>query len=145
MPSIFISYRRADSASLSQLLEAKLAKHGIRAYVDTRKVDSAGPFPDRLRKAIAEADAFVALLGANTLDSAWVLEEIRHAHALGKPMIPVFQEKYAPPQAISDPAVNALLQFDGVHILDISNLYVDEAIKQIADMTPRKKRRNWMF
>jgi hypothetical protein len=145
MLSLFISYRRADSASLSQLLEAKLAKYGIRAYVDTRKVDSAGPFPDRLRKAIADADAFIVLLEANTLDSAWVLEEIRHAHALGKPMIPVFQERYATPQTISEPAVSALLQFDGVRILDISNLYVDEAIRQIAYMIPRKKQRNWLF
>lgn len=139
MLNVFISYRRAESSTLSQLLEVKLAKYGIRAYVDTRKVDSAGPFPERLRKAIAESDVVVVLLGPSTLESAWVLEEIRYAHALGKSMIPVFQERYTPPQGVDDPAVNALLQSDGVRILEISNIYVDEAINQIAAMIPRKR------
>ncbi|MBI1277866.1 MAG: TIR domain-containing protein [Anaerolineaceae bacterium] len=135
MPSAFISYRREDSASLATLIAVQLKeRHGIDAYVDTRNTDSGGLFPDRLRTAIDRAEVFVCLLGADTLKSPWVLTEIEHAHDLGKVMIPIFQERYIAPNSPPAPHIEALLQYDGVHILDIRNLYVDEAIAQLAVM-----------
>ncbi len=87
-----------------------------------------GPFPDRLRKAIERCDVFVCLVADSTFDSAWVLEEIEHAHNLRKVLIPVFQESWAdlnpkpkPPNA----HVDYLLGCDGVHVMDEQNIYVD--------------------
>ncbi len=134
MPKIFISYRRADSAMLSQLLETKLKSFDIESYVDTRNIDGGGPFPNRLRRAIEERDIFVCLLGATTFDSEWVSKEIEHAHTLGKVLIPVFQERYSAPNPIPDDHVYALLQSDGVHFLDIRNLYIDAAIASLAEL-----------
>lgn len=110
---------------LAQLLAKELKRRHIEAFVDTRSVDGAGPFPDRLLRAIEEADVFVCLLADTTLGSDWVRREIQHAHDQGKPLIPVFQESY---QAPSDPEahISALLQCDGVHFLDVKNLFIDE-------------------
>jgi formylglycine-generating enzyme required for sulfatase activity len=150
MARIFVSYRRADSSMLAALIAKDLKAKGITVFVDTRSVDGAGPFPTRLLEAIEDADVFVCLLGATTLDSEWVRKEIEHAHAKNKPMIPVFQEKYLAPNPVPNTAIEALLQSDGVHIFDIKHVFVDEAIKQLAEMVTYSaksihliKRPNW--
>ena len=135
-PRIFISYRRKPSAMLATLLARELKTRGIDAFVDTRRTDGGGPFPDRLLRAIETADVFVCLLGEDTLASDWVQREIQHAHNLGKILIPVFQESYTPP---AEPAaigsyVYDLLQSDGVHVMDVKNIYVDQAIDTLATM-----------
>lgn len=136
MPSAFISYRRQPSAMLAQLLARELKVRGVAPYVDTRQTDGGGPFPERLLRAIEASDVFVCLVAESTFDSEWVQREIAHAHAVGKVMIPVFQESYVPQDhalGARDP-VDALLQSDGVHILDVRNVYVDEAINDLAAM-----------
>jgi formylglycine-generating enzyme required for sulfatase activity len=134
MARVFISYRRRDSAALATLLAKELSRRGIRAFVDTRQIDGGGPFPSRLLRAIEEADVLVCLLGPSTLDSEWVREEITHANKLGRVLIPVFQEMYVPPQTVADEHVAALLQSDGVHILDVRNIFVDQAINDLTKM-----------
>ena len=142
LPSItaFVSYRRKASAILATFLTRELLLKGIDAFVDTRAVDGAGPFPDRLLRSIEERKVFICLLGEDTLDSEWVLREIAHAHSIGKPMIPVFQESYVAKPEAPDEHVAALLQNEGIHILDIRNIYVDEAIQQLSKMIHSTKR-----
>jgi hypothetical protein len=136
LPSItaFVSYRRKASAILATFLARELSLKGIDAFVDTRAVDGAGPFPERLLRNIEEREVFVCLLGEDTLESEWVRREIAHAHSIGKPMIPIFQESYVAKPDTPDEHVAALLQNQGVHILDIRNIYVDEAIQQLTRM-----------
>ncbi len=135
MPRAFISYRRLDSAALATLIAVTLKnEYDIDAFVDTRNTDGGGPFPDRLRRAIETSDLFVCLLGATTLDSTWVRNEIEHAAAHHKTMIPIFQEQYNPPESAPTPAVDQLLQSDGIQILDVRNVYVDQAIEDLAKM-----------
>src|SRR5688572_7461934 len=108
MAQIFISYRRVESSLLATLIARELEAKGFTVFVDTRSVDGAGPFPERLRAAIADCSVFVCLLGASSLSSAWVREEIAQAQQLGKKLIPVFQEKYTPPDPVPDDNVRAL-------------------------------------
>jgi hypothetical protein len=49
-------------------------------------------------------------------------------------MIPLFQESYQPLAKPPTDAINALLQSDGIHVLDVKNLYIDEAIADLARM-----------
>lgn len=145
MPKAFISYRRTDSAALATLIAVTLNnEYAVDTFVDTRNTDGGGPFPDRLRRAIEASDVFICLLGATTLDSTWVLTEIQHAARHQKTMIPVFQERYASPEPVPNAEVAQLLQSDGIQILDVRNIYVDEAIEQLAKMisksVPRKLR-----
>lgn len=49
-------------------------------------------------------------------------------------MIPIFQERYIAPSPVPNEHVAALLQFDGLQFLDVRNLYIDQAIVQLAEM-----------
>ncbi len=131
---LFVSYRRLPSAMLATLIATQMQERGIHAFVDTRQTDGGGPFPDRLLRAIEDADVFICLLADTTLESEWVRREIQHAHEQHKLMIPVFQESYARPDPLPNEHVEALLQNDGIHILDQKNLYVDQAMDQLATM-----------
>ncbi|MDZ4669740.1 MAG: toll/interleukin-1 receptor domain-containing protein, partial [Phototrophicales bacterium] len=106
MSDAFISYRRKPSAPQASLLQEKLKnQHDIDAYLDTTRADSTKvQFPERLMSAIEEAPTFILMLGDTTLESEWVLKEIRHAYELKKHCIPIFQEIYAPTNS-TDPAV----------------------------------------
>jgi len=134
MARVFISYRRADSSSLAYLVSRELELRGIDCFLDTRNIDGGGPFPDRLRHAIDEAQVVLVLLGATTFESEWVREEIKHAHEHGKLLIPIFQERYTTSDPIPDEHVYALLQSDGVHILDVRNIFIEAAFDQLEQM-----------
>jgi serine/threonine protein kinase len=145
-PRIFISYQRDPSSGWAVHFASELErKHEITAFVDTRRVDSSAQFPTRLKNAIHDCDVFVCLLSNTTLQSKWVQEEIRLAFENGKPMIPVFQEGYSPPGPSEhfEPHIETLINYDGVHLLDRRNLYVEQAIDDLAKMvtaTVRKPR-----
>lgn len=150
MADCFISYRRNPSAPVANGLQSKLkSNHGIDAYVDTTGTDATKVrFPERLMTAIADAPVFICLLGErdgqHTLESEWVLKEIHHAYNLQKFCIPVFQESYRTLPNLPV-AVDYLLKYDGVHILDQKNIMIDESVRQIAELIhPQiRKRRMW--
>ncbi len=134
MATAFVSYRRKPSAILAQLIAKDLKAQGIEVYLDIERMENAGAFPTRLFQAIDASDVFVCLLGDETLESEWVQSEIQHAHEVGKPMIPVFQETFemmALDQAPT-PAIKTLLEFDGVYIFDVKNVYVPQAVEALA-------------
>ncbi|NWF68415.1 MAG: TIR domain-containing protein [Chloroflexi bacterium] len=133
MADVFISYRRKESSQLADNLVTKLKQRRISVFLDTRNTDGGGPFPPRLLAAIERSRVFVCLLGATTLESDWVQKEIEHAHKHKKVLIPVFQESYQRP-AEALPAVAALLQNDGVHFMDVKNIYIDDAIDALVKL-----------
>jgi serine/threonine protein kinase len=118
---IFISYQRDSSAGWAVHFASELGrKHQIAAFVDTQRMDSVVRFPARLKKAIEDCDVFVCLVSGNTLQSKWVQEEIRMAWENDKPMVPVFQESYSPPDPSErlEPHIESLINYDGVKLLD---------------------------
>jgi serine/threonine protein kinase len=136
MASVFISYRRRPSAILAQLIVRDLKAQGIDVYLDVERMEGAGDFPTRLLHAIEGADVFICLVGDTTFESDWVQREIEHAHRMGKPLIPVFQESYNPItlDKAPTPHIKALLEHDGVQVFDIKNVYVSTAIESLAQM-----------
>jgi hypothetical protein len=134
-PRVFISYQRDTSAGWAVLFSRELEqKHGISAFVDTQRLDGALRFPVKLSRAIKECDVFICLLSDKTLHSQWVREEIRLAWESNKPMVPIFQESYEQPAATEklEEPIETLISFDGVHLLDRRNIYVDDAITRLA-------------
>ena len=132
-PRVFLSYRRESSAGWAVLFARELnEKHAIEAFVDTQRRDSAVHFPEKLSRAISDCDVFVCLLARDTLESAWVCEEIRLADESGRPMVPVFQESFRDGEAHSEPHVRTLLGYDGIHLLDQRNIHVDHTISDLA-------------
>lgn len=149
MPNAFISYRRKPSSSLAHLLQKDLqSQYGFDIYLDTTRSDSAKvQFPERLLSAIDTSDVFICLLADTTLESEWVLREIQRAFDGQKPCIPVFQESYQP-TAIDHPAVDYLLSFDGVHVLDERGLHMDYSVQEIGTIirnTLPKRRRTALY
>jgi serine/threonine protein kinase len=137
-PQVFLSYRRESSAGWAVLFARELMeKHGISAFVDTQRRDSARRFPEKLANAVADCDIFICLLAGDTLESAWVREEIRLAFESNKPMIPVFQESYQIKDFPDENYIEAMLSFDGVHLLDRRNIHVDHTISDLADIIHR--------
>jgi serine/threonine protein kinase len=142
-PQIFISYKRDVSSGWAVHFAAQLKdKHQISAFVDTHRVDSAVQIPAKIRDAIHNCRVFVCLLGKSTLRSGWVQEEIRLAWEKGKPMIPVFQEGFVRPRAGEpiSPHIEALINFDGVHLFDRQNIHIDHSIADLAKMVTQSIR-----
>lgn len=134
MTSVFISYQRQPSAMLATLIAKELRERGIEVYLDTQRMDSAGAFPERLKEGISGSDVFVCLVGSTTFESEWVQEEIKIALEIGKPLIPVFQEGYQQGQLAPTPAVKKLLEYDGILIFDVKNVYIDQSMDVLARM-----------
>ena len=124
---VFISYQRDVSAPLAMYFADRLKAQGIHAFIDTQGIDRAGRFPPQIERAIEDTDVFICLLAATTLESDYVLDEIRAAHRFEKPMIPVLQESYRFGGSGADPAVAALLGHQGLPVLDRRNLHLDHS------------------
>ncbi len=135
---VFLSYRRDASAGWAVLFARELReKHSIETFLDNERRDSAIHFPQKLKHAIAACDVFVCLLAGDTLESAWVREEIRLAHQYGRPMVPVFQESYRDEGKHMEAHLKSLLHYDGVHLLDRRNIHVDHSIADLAQIVQR--------
>jgi serine/threonine protein kinase len=131
---VFISYRRTTSAMLALHIGTQLEeKYKISAFVDTRSIDGASKFPQRLKAAIEHCEVFICLLADTTLDSEWVLEEIAVACEFNKPMIPIFQESFAQPDSPQG-VLATLLEYDGLKVLDKQNMYVEHMVADLAKM-----------
>jgi serine/threonine-protein kinase len=139
-PRVFISYQRGPSTGWAVHLAERLQeKHGIDVFLDLQRVDAAVRFPDRLARAIEDADVFLCLLGPTTTQSDWVRHEVRLAHQYGKPMIPIFQDGYVVPNdEVSDKSLEVLFSFDGIHLLDMYREYaIVDLAKRIANTVAR--------
>ena len=133
-PTVFVSYQHEPSAGWAVLLARDLKeKYKIAAFVDTQRLDGAVQFPDKVARAIERCEVFVCLLADTTLSSRWVREEIRLAHSFGRPMIPVFQESFIQQERDGmEPSIEALLHYDGVHLLDRRNIHIEHSIADLA-------------
>ncbi|MFN8531252.1 MAG: toll/interleukin-1 receptor domain-containing protein [Anaerolineae bacterium] len=146
--SAFLSYQRTSGAMAVAWLSEGLDKQGIAAFYDGEMTGKAGHFPSRLKSEIETRDVFVCVLAETTLQSEWVLQEIRFAYALEKPMIPVFLESYRRPEPLTDPAIKTLLENQGEHLLDQRGIHLDYSLNSVAGMikaSPRtrvRRRRN---
>jgi Tfp pilus assembly protein PilF len=131
----FISYRRVPSFTLADSIYTKLKyQFQIDTYLDVTRVDSAHvQFPDRLFTAIRESPLFICVIGQGTLDSEWVLKEIRYAYELQKPCIPIFHEDYQPVSS-DDPAISYLLSFDAVHFMDRRGILVAGSMSELVQL-----------
>src|SRR5262249_19658078 len=139
-PRIFISYHRESSAPWANYLARELKQHhGISSFIDTQRRDGAVRFPVRLQHEIEQCDVFVCLLASSTLKSPWVNDEIKHAHETQRPMVPVFQEDFDPAKVAEEvePHIKTLLNYDGLPLFDVRNIYIEHTVADLAKMVKR--------
>lgn len=85
---VFISYSRRDSVYVARLAGA-LRERGKEAWVDTEGLADGEVFPQALRSAIENADAFVPVISPDSTSSVHCGTEVDHAVRLGKRIVPV--------------------------------------------------------
>ncbi len=137
MLRIYISYQLQSSAALAKQIADHLKMQGFFVYVDLQRIEKRGYFPDLLKHDIAASDVFICLVAESTFQSGLVRREIRHAHSLGKPMIPILQEDYyhlpeKPPPP--DRYVAALLAEKYVPFLDRSKVKNEVSLARLGQL-----------
>jgi serine/threonine protein kinase len=135
-PHVFFSYRRGIASGWATHFAEKLQSSGIDVYLDAKRRDNATQFPSWMEDKIRQCDVFVCFLEKTTLESSWVRREIELAYRDKKPMIPIIFEDFnvSDHTSESDAAVQRLLTFSGVTLLNDRNLYTREAIEDLATM-----------
>jgi hypothetical protein len=87
VPKLFVSYARVDRATVDQLV-GDLQILGVQTWIDS-SIRGGEQWWDVILKAIADCDAFVAVLSRGSLSSQACGREFEWAEALGRPVLPV--------------------------------------------------------
>ena len=86
---IFISYKRSESSAFALLVMTMLKNAGLNPFLDLALIPGED-WSSGLKGRIKSADYFVLLLGANTLRSKVVQEEITWAFESNKIIMPIW-------------------------------------------------------
>lgn len=78
MPSVFISYAKAD-ADLAEQLSAQLQSIGATVFFDRLSLVSGDDFSEQTNRAIRSSDYIVVILSRNSTRSTWVQRELQAA------------------------------------------------------------------
>lgn len=92
--NIFISYRRKDSSAFALLVLARLKAEGLEPFLDLALVPGED-WRAGLRERIHKYDYFIALIGAETLTSEVVIEEIAWALEAKLTIIPIWHNGFS--------------------------------------------------
>jgi predicted nucleotide-binding protein len=76
--SVFISYSHRDK-DIAHSLAARLAKMGVRTWVDEGELRIGDSLVERISKAISEVEFVVALVSKNSVESKWCQRELSWA------------------------------------------------------------------
>ena len=116
---VFISHASQDewiARRMAEVIERKGRRHGVKAYLDARDLESGDRFSDVLRDQLREAEELIVLVSSASAGRDWVRHEIGAAWALGKRIVGVL-DKLEPadvPDGIGQTKVYAINDFDRV-------------------------------
>ncbi len=110
MSDIFISYARSEMARAKQLASV-LSEQGWTVWWD-RQLQAGESWATQIEQALDSARCVVVLWSANSVDSAWVIDEAAYARDLGK-LIPVQLDKVRIPYGFGEIRTIALTDWDG--------------------------------
>lgn len=116
---IFLSYRKEDSASETELIHENLEKAGHISFKDDTTISLGDIWPISIENSLKEADVVIAVIGPQWLTSAfpnsglrrlddindWVRKELQMALNWNKKIIPVFVKNATTPNSNDLPEV----------------------------------------
>jgi hypothetical protein len=121
---VFLSYAAADSAYAHKLHYILSQRLNLRIFTD--KALSAGEdWKSKLKNELAQCDIFVVLLSPNSVQSAWVLQELGAAWMLEKPILPIVTD--------SQVLTRIPVELRNVQLVDIQDLENPETVNQIIE------------
>lgn len=98
MADIFISYSRRDKAFVQRFHQA-LEDNGRSTWVDWEGIPLTADWRAEIRLAIESADCFIFILSPDSIISEVCQEELAHAEALNKRIVPIVYRDVAPNDA----------------------------------------------
>ena len=91
LPDVFVSYSRRDGEFVRGLA-ADLESRGKSVWIDTQGIGDGEVFPDAIRRAIEQSDAFVFVITPESVASPYCETEVEYAQQLQKRVVPVLRE-----------------------------------------------------
>jgi WD40 repeat protein len=91
MADVFVSYSRRDSEFVRRLAEAVGAR-GKEVWVDTEGIADGEVFPEAIKRAIEQTDAFLFVITPASVGSAYCEQEVEYARELQKRIVPVLRD-----------------------------------------------------
>ncbi len=90
MSDVFVSYSRRDSQFVGKLAQS-IEDRGKQVWLDTEGIADAEVFPQAIRSAIEQSDAFLFVITPAAVESSYCEHEIDYARELGKRIVPVLR------------------------------------------------------
>ena len=87
---MFVSYSRRDDEFVHRLV-VDLQSRGKSVWLDTQGIQDGEVFPDAIREAIEQSDGFVFVITPESVGSRYCAQEVDHALALSKRVVPVLR------------------------------------------------------
>src|SRR5271156_596426 len=91
MADVFISYSRTDTEFV-QSIASSLHAIGKSLWIDTDDISDADVFPQAIRTAIEESDAFLFVITKASVTSRFCEQEVTYARSLNKRIVPVLRQ-----------------------------------------------------
>ena len=91
MTDVFVSYSRRDSEFVRRLAESVVAR-GKEVWVDTAGIADGEVFPEAIKRAIEQSDAFLFVITPASVASAYCEHEVEYARELQKRIVPVLRD-----------------------------------------------------
>jgi WD40 repeat protein len=91
MPDVFVSYSRRDSEFVRRLAES-VAERGKEVWVDTEGIADGEVFPEAIKRAIEQSDAFLFVITPASVQSSYCENEVDYAREMQKRIVPVLRD-----------------------------------------------------
>src|SRR5579859_1571097 len=94
MPDVFVSYSRRDSEFVRRLTDS-VSERGKDVWVDTEGIADGEVFPEAIKRAIEQSDAFLFVITPASVQSAYCENEVDYAQQMQKRIVPVLRDPVA--------------------------------------------------
>ena len=91
MADVFVSYSRRDSEFVRRLASS-ITECGKEIWVDTEGIADGEVFPEAIKRAIEQSDAFLFVITPASVASAYCENEVEYARELQKRIVPVLRD-----------------------------------------------------
>jgi WD40 repeat protein len=127
VPGVFISYSRSDKEFVARLHDA-LVERQYEVWIDWEDIPPSAEWFEEIRAGVDRADAFVYVISPESVDSKVCAQELGHAVAEHKRIIPVVRRD---PDAAKVPAEAAALNWIFVRDQDDFDAGVEQLVSAV--------------
>src|ERR1700736_541348 len=97
MADVFVSYSRRDGEFVRRLA-GSIEDRGKQVWLDTEGIADGEVFPQAIRTAIEQSDAFLFVITPAAVESSYCENEVEYARELQKRIVPILCEPVPDPQ-----------------------------------------------